>query len=262
MARSLLPKDKRGPHVRLYNEVQDSHAWLALSFTEQALYFALHRQLNSYNNGAIEATVAKLAPHNFASKSTIFKSLRALVAVGLIEKTRQGLMTHGGKTCSLYRFTDIECFDIPKKAIKAHKATNEWKSWKTRDDAARAITGAHAQSINPAHPNRKDRIESEPTKNTCKVRTPNRSGSPVEPETPLCGSPGEPCQVTPVRLANHAADPEIGRKPASLLDIALSRAGRAEHGGMVRRPNSHIGVAIPSDAARAIEPLAAHQAQL
>ncbi len=208
--------------MRLYHEVQDSAAWLALTFTEQAFYLAIRRQLNSHNNGSIEATVEKLAAHNFASKSTIFKSLRALVAVGLIEKTRQGLMTYGGKVCSLYRFTDIECFDIPKKAITARRATNEWKSWKTREEAARAILDAHERSVNPLHPNRKSSAESGFAKNRCKVSEPNRSGSPTEPETPVCGSPAEPCLTSPVRLANHADRLENARKPAPVLDIIRS----------------------------------------
>ena len=257
MARQAPPKDPRGPHARLYNDIQGSHAWLALSFTEQALYIAIRRQLNTFNNGSIEATVEKLAAHNFTSKSTIFKSLRALVTVGLIEKTRQGLMTHGGKTCSLYRFTDIECFDIPKKCIAARKATNEWKCWKTRHDAIEAVAEAHEQAVNPTHPNRKNPAGRSSAKNTSKVRDTNRSGSPDEPETPLCGSPAEPCQATPVRLANHANDSDIGRKPASLLDIALARA--AEHSPPAWfAKRTHIQVLpVQSDAARASQPLAA-----
>jgi hypothetical protein len=42
--------------------------------------------------------------------------------------TRKGGANKGGqRLATLYRITDRECFEIPKKELQAMKATNEWK---------------------------------------------------------------------------------------------------------------------------------------
>jgi hypothetical protein len=56
------------------------------------------------------------------------KSLRALVAVGLIKVTRRGGCIRGGQRLpTLYRFTDEPVYEMPAKYIDASRATDDWK---------------------------------------------------------------------------------------------------------------------------------------
>ena len=161
-------KDPRGGHVRIYWEVLDSHAWLALSWADQGLYMASRRKLQSFNNGNIEATLGTLRHHGITSSATLAKGLRALQAVGLLEMTRQGGVAAGGKVCSLYRFTDEPVLDHPKQGIKKMAATNEWKRFRTHGEAEVAVKDAHFAALRPE------------TKNKRKVQSLNAISSPSE----------------------------------------------------------------------------------
>lgn len=140
------PPDPRGGHSRVYWSIQDSPAWRALTWSEQALYLALRRKLKAANNGNIEATISTLRHAGFKSPSTIAKGLRALQTVGLIDKTRQGGIAHGTKKCCLYRFTDEAVYDQPKINVKAMSATNDWQSITAIAEAKALISAAHARA--------------------------------------------------------------------------------------------------------------------
>jgi predicted transcriptional regulator len=133
------PKDPRGGHIRLYWEIHDCPAWRALSHADVRVYLALRRKLGGTNNGDINATLAELRHAGISSSSTLSTALHRLEALGLIAKTRQGGIAFGGKLCSLYRFTDVETFDIAKAGVKAGQATNEWKQLKTLAEARAAV---------------------------------------------------------------------------------------------------------------------------
>jgi len=146
---SKRPKDPRGGHSRVYWEIQDSMAWLALGFSSVALYMALRRKLQSTNNGNIEATESALRHAGFKSPTTLSKGLRELQAVGLIDKTRQGGVALGRRVCSLYRFTDEAVFEHPRLGISKCPATNEWKKFITLAQAKKAISDAHESVKRP-----------------------------------------------------------------------------------------------------------------
>lgn len=141
--------DPRGGHTRLYWELTDSMAWRALSWAEKGLYLAMRRKLLSTNNGNIEATLTTLRHAGVTSPTSLAKGLRALQAVGLIAKTRQGGIAFGTKVCSLYRFTDEQVFEHPKLGVKACKASNEWHQFKTLAEARAALKAAHAAAKRP-----------------------------------------------------------------------------------------------------------------
>lgn len=147
-------KDPRGGHIRLYWDVLDSMAWRALSWADQALYIAMRRKLNATNNGNIEATIATLRHADFSSPSTLAKGLRALQAVGLIAKTRQGGIAYGVKHCCLYRFTDVQVYEHPKQGVKAHKVSKDWMQFKTLAEAKAAVKTAHQSAKRPATKNK------------------------------------------------------------------------------------------------------------
>jgi predicted transcriptional regulator len=124
--------DPRGGHIRLYWEILDSNAWRCLTPSDQRAYLALLRQKRSTNNGDLSLPLSFASPAGIKSSATLAKSLRSLVAVGLISVTRKGGCTKGGeKLVTLYRLTDTETFESPMKYINATKATNDWKAVKT-----------------------------------------------------------------------------------------------------------------------------------
>lgn len=128
MSRDKAPHDPRGGHVRLYNAMIDSPAWNAISATDQRAYVALRRALGKSNNGDLSLPLSRARHYRITSPATLAKTLRALVAVGLIAVTRRGGCTRGGQRLpTLYRFTDEPVFAMPAKLIDAFKPTNDWQ---------------------------------------------------------------------------------------------------------------------------------------
>lgn len=148
--------DPRGQHIRLYFELIDSNAWRCLSASDQRCYIALMRNLRSTNNGDLALAFSTAKMHGIKSQTTLAKSLRALVAVGLIAVTRKGGCKPGGQRLpTLYRLTDLPCYEVPAKFIAASKATNEWKAVRTlaqglamiRDSEAAAKVSAERERL-------------------------------------------------------------------------------------------------------------------
>lgn len=139
-------EDPRGGHVRLYWDLVDSMAWRCLSPTSKALYVAMRRDLKGTNNGNISATLGDLKHRGIRSSATLAKGLRELQSLGLIAMTRQGGVAWGKKTCSLYRFTDEESYDLPRLGITGSKTTHEWKTFTTLAQANNALKQAHANA--------------------------------------------------------------------------------------------------------------------
>jgi hypothetical protein len=168
----IRPKDPRGGHVRLHWDLLDSHAWRAISWGDQGLYVALRRRLRATNNGDIEATLGSLRHYGISSSASLAKGLRALAAVGLIAKTRQGGLSQGRRVCNLYRFTDEEVLENPTKGIPRSKATNEWRGFKNLAEAKAALCNAHK--------NAKTGVPRPLQKNTRPVRNPTAKRSASE----------------------------------------------------------------------------------
>lgn len=138
------PADPRGQHTRLYNSMMDSPAWRALSLADRGLYVELRRSLTSFNNGNISAAMSTMRAVGVRSPTTLAKGLRVLQAVGLIARTREGGIALGQKVCTLFRFTDEPCFNVPKLGIAAMAASNDWKQFSTIESAKLAIKAAEA----------------------------------------------------------------------------------------------------------------------
>ncbi len=141
--RHLLPKDKRGPHIRVYWDLYDSNAWRCLTATDQRVYMALARALTSTSNGDLSLPLSRAKPVGVRSPATLAKSLRALVAVGLIAVTRHGGCTRDGQRLpTLYRLTEYETYANPKKFIEAVGASNDWKAINTLGNGRERIRQA------------------------------------------------------------------------------------------------------------------------
>lgn len=147
-------KDPRGKHVRLYNELLNSPAFCALSWSAQAIYVRIRAQLGGANNGDISASLSQLKTYGINSSVTLANALQDLQTLGFIDKTRQGGIANGGKNCCLYRFTDEDCHDIPKKGIQKQKATFDYRQYKTIQEAQLALTASraktHSKAVNPS----------------------------------------------------------------------------------------------------------------
>lgn len=133
------PKDPRGAHLRIYWNLMDSPAWLALGFADRCVYVEMRRQLRSFNNGDISAPLSYMKTRGIQSSATLSAALRRLEALGLIKKTRQGGIAQGSRTCTLYRFTDEQTVDHPKLGVIAASPTNEWRLFKDLASAQAAI---------------------------------------------------------------------------------------------------------------------------
>ncbi len=201
MARSLKSQDPRGGHTRLYWDIQDSMAWHALGFSSVALYVAMRRKLKQSNNGNIEATIATMRLSGFSAKATLSKALRELQAVGLIAMTRQGGIARGTKVCSLYCFTDVEVFEMPKQGVDPRSPTNEWRRFKTLADAEKAIQEAHEGAKRSAD------------KNTSCVQKLNAIGSKTEPYDESIGSEIEQDRPLLVQELNQSARTQKASNP-------------------------------------------------
>lgn len=129
MSRPKPQGDPRGSHVRLYWEIMDSPAWRSLTAADQRAYLGLLRQLLSFNNGDLSLPYSVARHHGITNQSTLARSLRALVAVGLVAITRRTAHRRdGSRLPNLFRLTDFAVNPMPGKFIEACRATNEWKT--------------------------------------------------------------------------------------------------------------------------------------
>lgn len=143
MGKIKPPRDPRGHSLRIYSDVFDSPAFSALSAHDVLAYLALLRELKGYNNGDLSLTLTRAKQCGISHHLTLARSLRALCAVGLIAVTRKGGCTKGGQRLpNLYRITDRECFEIPKKHLEAQKETHEWKRVASAQHGADLIAAA------------------------------------------------------------------------------------------------------------------------
>jgi predicted transcriptional regulator len=195
MSRAKPPKDPRGGHARLYWSILDSPAWRTLTHADVRVYLALRRKLGRTNNGDINATLAEMKHAGISSSSTLSAALHRLEALGFIEKTRQGGIAHGGKLCSLYRFTDEPTYDIAKAGVRAGPASNEWQRFQNMAEARAAV-----------------RIFSR--KNKAKIRTSARSGAIIESDSAVCDSTIKHAPKSPTRPSSRKDVEQNGLQPA------------------------------------------------
>ncbi|MGH8041286.1 MAG: hypothetical protein ACREPN_04490 [Rudaea sp.] len=117
-----------GWFFRLPVAVLDSPAYCGLSFKSRALLNDLGAQFRGNNNGDLAAPWSWMKRRGWKSKDTLRRALLELLAVGLIEQTRQG-----GLHCpTLYAFTWLPIDECGGKVdVKPNPVpTNAWRQWK------------------------------------------------------------------------------------------------------------------------------------
>lgn len=201
-SKSAKFRDSRGHSLRVYSDVYDSHAWAALGPFDVLAYLALLRELKGFNNGDLSLPLSRAKRCGVSHHVTLARSLRALVAVGLIAVTRKGGSAKGGQRLpTLYRVTDRECFEVPAKHIEARPATDEWKGVTSREQGLKLIADAKpkarkydAKTKTLGHP----------------VTGITSSGVPVRPKTTT------PRDTWPARPLHAVTMAEKGAKPMSM----------------------------------------------
>ncbi len=147
-------KDPLGQHIRLYAMVYKSPAWMVMSPSAKALWCDLRVQVGSNNNGTATTALGILGHYGWSSRHTVMRAREELVVLGLIQITKQGGICSGGKIPNLYRFTDLETYDNPKKGIKAHKADHLYKKVASISEGKQILKRLKAQ--------RKSKVKNEP----------------------------------------------------------------------------------------------------
>ena len=90
------PKDPRGHHLRIYDDVLMSPAFRALSPHDVLAYLALLKELKASNNGDLSLPESRARLHGIKSHVTLAQCLRALRAVGFIAVTRKAVQPKVG----------------------------------------------------------------------------------------------------------------------------------------------------------------------
>jgi hypothetical protein len=139
MSKQKFIKDPLGQHIRLYAVIYNSVAWRCLSSSSKALWCDLRVQIGSSNNGTASTALGILGHYNWSSRHTVMRARDELIALGFIELTRQGGICSGGKSPNLYRFTDLEMYDIPKKGLIAKKADHLYEKVQTHAEAKKIL---------------------------------------------------------------------------------------------------------------------------
>lgn len=142
MAKQKLPRDPNGRHIRVYCTLLESPAYRVLGYSAQALFTRLRASVNGTNNGNISATLSTLKHYGWTSSATLASALHELQTMGFIAQTRGGGVRHGSKVCTLYRFTDLDCFEFPKLGIPAMKADHLYLRFESVTDARKALKEA------------------------------------------------------------------------------------------------------------------------
>ncbi|WP_068319489.1 hypothetical protein [Polynucleobacter yangtzensis] len=130
MSKKSYSPDPNGAHRRLYDIVLNSVAWRCLSPAAKGLWCDLRAQVGSTNNGAATTALAVLSHRGWSSRHTIMRARQQLEALGFIRLTLQGGIASGGKKPNLYRFTDLDMYELPKYKLSAIKADHLYKSFR------------------------------------------------------------------------------------------------------------------------------------
>ena len=87
--------------------------------------------MNGSNNGNISAALSQLKHKGWSSSRTLAGALYELRALGFIAVTREGGLKQGTRVPTLYRFTDLEVYELPKLGVQLCKATHDYLRFET-----------------------------------------------------------------------------------------------------------------------------------
>lgn len=136
MAKKL---NDRGRYARLFHDVVNTPAWIALGSNAKTLYIDLLIQFNGSNNGNLSATIATMKHRGWRSSSTLAVALAELLALGFIVKTRGGGVRQGSRACCLYALSDLPIRANEKVGTEAAQPSYGFRLYGSVADAKRAL---------------------------------------------------------------------------------------------------------------------------
>lgn len=137
--RPRKPIDPNGRHARVYFKVLSSNAWRCLGWPARALYCDLRASLNGFNNGNISAALSDRKHRGWSSSQTLSRALYELRALGFVAVTREGGLKQGTRVPTLYRFTDLDAYELPKVGVQPCKATHDYLRFESFAAAEQAL---------------------------------------------------------------------------------------------------------------------------
>jgi hypothetical protein len=177
-------KDPNGRYISVYTDLLNSPAYRVLGFAAKALFIDLREQYKGVNNGNLSATLTDLKHKGWSASATLANALYELRAMGFIAVTRQGGLSMGTRVCTLYRFTDLDVYDMSKMGVQPMKATHDYRQFKTVRDAEIALKDGVARL-------KEEGKKKQSTKKKSPVQKLNRISSKTEPITPFISSETE-----------------------------------------------------------------------
>lgn len=168
MAKKL---NDRGRYARLFHDVVNTPAWVALGSNAKTLYIDLLIQFNGSNNGNLTAALGVLKHRGWRSPTTLSIALAELLALGFIVKTRGGGVRQGSRVCSLYALTDLPIPANPKLGIEAALPSCGFRLYGSLADAKKALAAVRGKksTLQKLYPTATDSVAVEPVSDTDSV---------------------------------------------------------------------------------------------
>jgi hypothetical protein len=138
---SKKPKfqDPNGRHIRVYCSLLNSTAYRVLGPAAKALFIDMRAKVTGTNNGDLSAALSDMRHQGWTASATLSKALYELRAMGFLAITRSGGLRQGTRVSNLYRFTDLDVYEMPKVGVQAMKATHDYQRFDTLHAAEHAL---------------------------------------------------------------------------------------------------------------------------
>jgi hypothetical protein len=108
-ARLMAKKSKDSHHVRLYDYLLKTSAWLGLSAGARAIYIQIAFRYYGSNNGRIAYSCRDAARECNLARDTAHRAFKELVDAGFIEETLHGGLSRKTRIASEWRLTAHKC---------------------------------------------------------------------------------------------------------------------------------------------------------
>ncbi len=112
-----------GGFIALPHALYDHPAFRELSGTSLKVMLGLARQYRGKNNGDLSASHTQAVRWGVASKTSLTKALKQLLALGLIIRTREGIFINPGGRCALFALAWLPIDDCPGKELEVRPTT-------------------------------------------------------------------------------------------------------------------------------------------
>lgn len=165
------PGSDRGRYARLFHDVANAPAWVALGPSAKVLYTDLLIAFNGSNNGNLSATLSVLKHRGWTSPTTLSSALAELLALGFIVKTRGGGVRQGSRVCSLYALSDIPIHENKKLGIEAAQPSFGFRLYRSVGEAKAALAAARKKksTLQKLYPTATNSVAVKPVSDTDSV---------------------------------------------------------------------------------------------